>query len=111
MKTKRLMEVRRETYGHDARATSRQSERWYRDAGGCLYAPSGALDGCPPFFEAYGPFGEEHHGVLPRLRLSAREFWGDEWSGAGAETAFPRELDAQIETRNRKVRWNHEAGV
>lgn len=104
MKPKRLIEIRHETYGHDARAINRHSERWYPDAAGGMYAPSGALDGCPPFLEAYGPFGEEHHGPLPRLRVSAREFWGDEWSGAGAETAFRRELDAQIVTSNRKVR-------
>lgn len=104
MKPKRLMEIRRETYGHDARAINRHSERWYRDAAGGVYVLSRTLGGCPPFFEAYGPFGEEHQGMLTRLRVGGLEYWGDGWSWTRAETAFSRELDAQIVTSNRKVR-------
>ena len=96
MSTVRLIEIRRETYGHDDRAINRHSERWYRDTAGNLYVLSRALDGCPPFFEAYGPFPEEHEGLLPRLLIDGQEYWGDGWPWAKAMAAFCHRLSAEI---------------
>ncbi len=83
-----LIEVSRETYGHDDRAINRHHERRYRAPSGRLYVLSRTLDGCPPFFEAYGPFDEEHQGILPRLPVDAQEYWGDGWSWQRALVAF-----------------------
>lgn len=49
----KLVEIGRQTYGHDGRAINRHAERKYRDENGRLYLLSRCLDGCPPFFEAY----------------------------------------------------------
>ncbi len=95
-----LFEVSRETYGHDARAINKHSERRYRDEQGQLYVLSCTLDGIPPFFEAYGPFDEEHCGLLPRLNINGQEYWGSGWSWQRAEQAFCHELDAVIASRN-----------
>ena len=92
-----LTEIGRETYGHDERAINRHCERRYRDQNGSLYVLSRTLDGIPPFFEAYGPFTAEHVGVLPRLHVNGREYWGDGWTWQRAEAAFCRELQAGIE--------------
>ena len=91
-----LIEIRRETYGHDCRAINRHSERWFRDKDGNLYVLSKTLDGCPPFFEAYGPFPEEHEGLLPRLLIDGQEYWGDGWSWKRATAAFCHGLSAEI---------------
>ena len=91
-----LIEIRRETYGHDCRAINRHSERWFRDTEGNLYVLSKTLDGCPPFFEAYGPFPEEHEGLLPRLLIDGQEYWGDGWSWKRATAAFCHGLSAEI---------------
>ena len=96
MSTTELVETRRETYGHDGRAINRHSERWYRDGDGNLYVLSRTLDGCPPFFEAYGPFTEKHEGLLPRLTVDGQQYWGDDWSWARATAAFRRELNTEI---------------
>lgn len=77
---KSLVEIGRETYGYDRRAINKHSEQKYRDADGYLYVLSRTLDGCPPFFEAYGPFAETHQGVLPRLRVAGKEYWGNGWT-------------------------------
>ena len=96
MTTTELIETRRETYGHDDRAINRHSERWYQDGDGNCYVLSRTQDGCPPFFEAYGPFPEEHEGLLPRLLIDGQAYWGDDWSWEGATAAFRRELNAEI---------------
>jgi hypothetical protein len=83
-----MTEVRREVYGHDGRATNKHSERVYRAQSGGLYHLSRCLDGCPPFFEAYGPYRERHCGVLPRLSVNGEEYWGDGWTWGQAERAF-----------------------
>lgn len=97
---KRLREFRRETYGHDARAINRHSERWYEDAAGNRYVLSCTLDGRPPFYEAYGPFRATHQGVLPRLRVAHQEYWGSGWSWHRALGAFCKELNAAIVGRS-----------
>ena len=94
-----LKEIKRETYGHDARAINRHNERWYEDRAGNRYILSRTLDGCPPFFEAYGPFNTDHEGLLPRLEVLGREYWGDGWTWRRALRAFCKELNASIRSR------------
>lgn len=91
-----LIEIKRETYGHDGRAINRHSERWYEDELGNRYILSRTLDGVPPFFEAYGPFHPDHEGMLPQLKVRGQEYWGDGWSWARALQAFCRQLEATI---------------
>ena len=91
-----LKEIRRETYGHDARAINRHSERWYEDKAGNRYVLSCTLDGIPPFFEAYGPFRVDHEGLLPRLKVLGKEYWGDGWTWRKALRAFCKELNANL---------------
>ncbi len=91
-----LKESGRETYGHDERAINKHSERRYQDQTGQCYVLSRTLDGCPPFFEAYGPFSADHLGVLPRLKVSGEEYWGDGWTWSHAIKAFCAELGANI---------------
>ena len=93
---KTLTEVSREIYGHSARAINRHSERKYRDTDGNLYVLSRTLDGCPPFFEAYGPYRPDHEGCLPQLRVMGQEYWGDGWTWQSAVRAFCKELGAEI---------------
>jgi hypothetical protein len=93
---KKLTEIGRETYGNDKRAINKHSERTYRDGDGNLYVLSRTLDGCPPFFEAYGPYRQEHQGALPRLRVMGKEYWGNGWTWPAAMKAFCRELCATI---------------
>ncbi len=94
-----LAEFSRETYGHDARSINKHAERWYRDVNGQQYVLSRTLDGIPPFFEAYGPFKQDHEGLLPRLRVQGNVYWGSDWSWRQAETAFCHELKAVIAPR------------
>lgn len=83
-----LIEISRETYGHDHRAINRHQERRYRAPSGKLYVLSRTLDGQPPFFEAYGPFGTDHAGILPRLLVNGQTHWGDGWSWDRAHAEF-----------------------
>ena len=91
-----LKESGRETYGHDDRAINTHSERHYQDQTGKCYVLSKTLDGCPPFFEAYGPFGKDHVGVLPRLKVRGEEYWGDGWTWSRAIKVFCAEIGAEI---------------
>jgi len=91
-----LREIRRETYGNDARAINRHSERVYTDGRKRLYTLSKTLDGLPPFYEAYGPYTADCEGLLPRLRVDGEEYWGDGWSWRRAEQAFCRAIGARI---------------
>ena len=84
----KIEEISRSTYGHDARAINRHSERWYEDEAGNRYVLSCTMDGVPPFFEAYGPFGPNHEGVLPRLIVLGQNYWGSGWSWRRALRAF-----------------------
>ena len=93
---KTLREVKRETYGHDHVSINRHSDRRYEDEKGMLYVLSRTLDGAPPFFEAYGPFSREHQGVLPRLRIAGKEYWGSGWTWRKAIMAFSREISGRI---------------
>ena len=93
---KRLREIKRNIYGHDRYAINRHSERVFEDEGGNLFVLSRTLDGCPPFFEAYGPYRKEHEGALPRLKVEGQEYWGDGWTWPKAEESFCRELNAGI---------------
>ena len=95
---KALKEIRRETYGHDSKAINKHSDRWYKDEDGKLYVLSKTLDAFPLFFEAYGPFVENHEGLLPRLLINGKEYWGDGWNWRKALTAFCKELNAEIKT-------------
>lgn len=97
-----LTEISRDTYGHDGRAINKHSERRYRDEHGRLYVLSCTLDGIPPFYEAYGPFDEEHSGLLPRLKVNGQDYWGNGWSRRKAETAFCHELKAVIAPRKKR---------
>lgn len=94
---KQLTEISRETYGGDDRAINRHCERRYRDKQGKRYVLSRTLDGCPPFFEAYGPYKANHEGILPRLKIDGHEYWGSGWSWRKALEAFGRTLNAVIE--------------
>jgi len=91
-----LIEISRETYGHDHTGINKHSDRKYRDTEGNLYVLSRTLDGCPPFFEAYGPYRAEYQGALPRFRVMDHEYWGDGWTWPAAIRAFCRELTATI---------------
>lgn len=93
---KTLREISRETYGHDSRAINKHSTRTFEDDKGNLFVLSRTLDGCPPFFEAYGPFQEGFMGLLPRLRVTGREYWGDGWTWRKALMLFCHELKARI---------------
>lgn len=97
-----LTEFSRETYGHDVRSINKHAERWYRDADGRFYVLSRTLDGIPPLFESYGPFEEDHAGLLPRLRVKGGVFWGDGWGWKQAEKALCRELGAIITAKQHK---------
>jgi hypothetical protein len=96
-----LTEIGREVYGHDRRAINKHSERTYEDERGLRYVLSRTLDGCPPFYEAYGPFNREHEGVLPSLKVKGREYWGSGWDWARAIRAFCAELQATVVAKRR----------
>ena len=96
---KRIKEIGRETYGNDGRAINRHAERTYEDEAGNRYILSRTLDGVPPFYEAYGPFSKDHEGVLPRLKVLGKEYWGDGWTWRRALRAFCGELNASIACR------------
>ncbi|OGV70915.1 MAG: hypothetical protein A2283_22085 [Lentisphaerae bacterium RIFOXYA12_FULL_48_11] len=91
-----LKEIMRETYGHDDRTINKHSTRTFQDETGNLFILSRTLDGCPPFFEAYGPYSPDHQGVLPRLRVAGKEYWGNGWSWRKAMMLFCHELKARI---------------
>ena len=91
-----LKEIMRETYGRDDRSINKHSARTFEDEKGNLIVLSRTLDGCPPFFEAYGPYSKDHVGVLPRLRVAGREYWGGGWSWRKALMLFCHELKARI---------------
>ena len=93
---KRIREIKRETYGHDGRGINLHKERTYEDEAGNRYVLSCTLDGCPPFFEAYGPFKADHEGLLPRRTVFGREYWGDGWTWRRALREFCKELNASI---------------
>jgi len=95
-----LTETERETYGHDERAINRHCSRYYSDEHGNRYMLSRTLDGCPPFFEAYGPYKANHAGVLPRLKVDGQEYWGTGWNWRKALSAFCRTLNAVITKEN-----------
>ena len=107
--TLKLVEIGRETYGHDERAINRHSERRYRADDGRLFVLSKTLDGCPPFFEAYGPFTDEYRGLLPRLPIHGREYWGDGWSWKRAIAAFCREIEAEVKGPTPEEEHTHDA--
>jgi hypothetical protein len=85
-----LIEINRTTF----RSINKHSERLYISHNGRLYKLSRTLDGCPPFFEAYGPYAPDYEGVLPRLKVDDHEYWGDGWSWKRAEKAFLEAVNA-----------------
>lgn len=85
---KPLREISREVYGGgDGRAINRHSVRTYTDERGNRFQLSRTLSACPPCFEAYGPFRADHRGLLRRLLVNGKEYWGDGigWKKAEAE--------------------------
>ena len=102
---KKLIEIERQVYGHDAMAINRHSTRKYRDETGKFYLLSRCLDGCPPFFEAYGPYTAEYVGVLPQLKVNGREYWGDGWGWQRAVHAFLKELRAVLKPQKEARTW------
>jgi hypothetical protein len=105
---KTLVEIGRRVYGHDGTAINRHAERTYEDESGMRYILSRTLDGVPPFFEAYGPFKEDHQGCLPHLKVNGKEYWGDGWAWKRAERKFCNEIHAVIGKRGT---WNSEQGM
>ena len=101
---KAIREIRRETYGHDTRSINKHAERLYEDKTGNRYVLSCTLDGCPPFFEAYGPFKADHEGLLPRLKVLGQEYWGSGWNWPRALRAFCKELNASIRSKPKTVK-------
>ena len=93
---KQLREIKREVYGRDGRSINKHEDRTFEDEALNRYILCRTLDGVPPFFEAYGPFVADHEGLLPRLRIHGREYWGNGWTWSRALTAFCRELGAHI---------------
>lgn len=102
---KRLTEIERQVYGHDATAINRHSTRKYQDETGAFYLLSRCLDGCPPFFEAYGPYTAEYVGALPQLKVNGQEYWGDGWTWRRAVQAFLREIGAELIARKETCAW------
>ena len=91
---KPLREISREVYGGgDGRAINRHCVRTYTDENGNLFQLGQNLSGCPPFFEAHGPFRAGHEGRLPRLRVNGKEYWGDGIGWKRAEAAFFKAVD------------------
>jgi hypothetical protein len=101
---KTLVEIGRKVYGHDATAINRHSERMYRDENNMRYILSKTLDGVPPFYEAYGPYKEDHEGVLPSLPVDGKQYWGDGWTWQRAEQAFCRQVEAVVARPANQVR-------
>ena len=101
---KRLIEVGRETYGRDARAINRHSDRKYQDENGRFYLLSRTLDGVPPFFEAYGQYTAGHEGVLPRLKVNGMDYWGGGWNWQRAIQAFLRAIGATLSPKRKQER-------
>lgn len=80
-----IHEIDRDYYGHDERAINKHSTRTYTDEDGNLYKLDRTLDGVPPFFAAYGPYSPDFKGILPRLLIDGKEYWGDGISWNQAE--------------------------
>ncbi len=106
-----LRETKRETYGHDGLAINRHADRTYEDKTGNCYVLSRTLDGIPPFFEAYGPFKADHEGVLPRLKVQGKEYWGDGWTWQRALRAFCAELGTTITKANNMRKPNETSAL
>lgn len=98
---KKLIEVERRVYGHDGTAINRHSTRKYQDKDGRFYLLTRTLDGCPPFFEAYGPYTADYVGILPQRKVNGQEYWGDGWSWQRAVRTFLKELGATLYAGNR----------
>lgn len=96
-----LEEIELESRWNDKTAINRHKERWYKDCTGQLYILSRTLDVCPPFFEAYGPFKQRYEGLLPRLRVNGKEYWGNGLTWNQTIQALCAELGA-IVIRRRK---------
>jgi hypothetical protein len=90
-------EISRDYYGHDETAINKHSERVFTDSSGRLFKLSRTTDGVPPFFEAYGPYTEDYRGILPRLLVDGREYWGDGWTWGRALEAF-RQAVAKVQS-------------
>lgn len=91
---KPLREISREVYGGgDGRVINRHSVRTYTDERGNRFQLSRTLSGRPPFFEAYGPFRADHKGLLRRLLVNGKEYWGDGIGWKKAEAEFFKAVD------------------
>ena len=83
-----LMLINDETYGHDAKSINKHRDKTFEDKKGNLYVLSKTLDGCPPFYEAYGPFSSDFQGITPRLLIDGQHYFGDGKSWQWAEKKF-----------------------
>ena len=73
-----LEETDRSVDGHDKTAINRHSERSYKHTVTKQnFKLSRNLDGCPPFFEAFGPFDDDFVGITPKLLVQGKQYWGD----------------------------------
>ena len=77
-----------ETYGHDVKSINKHRDKTFEDKRGNLYVLSKTLDGCPPFYEAYGPFSSDFQGITPRLLIDGSDYFGDAKSWQWAEKKF-----------------------
>jgi hypothetical protein len=80
-----LKEIERDYFGHDETAINKHSTRTYEDDEGNRYMLDRTTDGIPPFFSAYGPYKSDFKGLLPRLLINGKEYWGNGMSWKKAE--------------------------
>ena len=83
-----LMLINDETYGHDVKSINKHRDKTFEDKKGNLYVLSKTLDGCPPFYEADGPFLQNFQGITPRLLIDGQHYFGDDKSWQWAEKKF-----------------------
>lgn len=81
----RICEIARDNFGGgDGRAINKHSVRTYLTPDGRLYELDRTLDMAPPAFCINGPAHPGHVGLVPRIPVEGKEFWGD---GKGWPTA------------------------
>jgi hypothetical protein len=92
-----LMLINDETYGHDVKSINKHRDKTFEDKKSNLYVLSKTLDGCPPFYEAYGPFLQNFQGITPRLLIDGQHYFGDAKSWQWAEKKFREVIAKKIE--------------
>lgn len=92
-----LTEIDREVFGHDETAINHHSIRVYETPDGTRFQLDRTLDGCPPFFQLYGPYDAKYQGVLRSIAVDGKQYWGGGWSWRKAEAAMCQVLNATIQ--------------